>query len=210
MGIGPLSPLSEALKRDERGILRSIGALYLQGIMRVEGDGDAARLLPNLDKSYNFREDGPAAEHVFKEMQDDVPFVSLGSAAAYRVGLKVEDFASWDRGSGLPSLRAIVYDSLSAFRTSSPDVFYSVYPVPEDKRGDSKWYDNMKDGIVSHPYDPLLALSLVQPELFTWESCGAKSRHRTIGNSTENHGVPDSEECQKALHRLVNISADMM
>ena len=82
VGIGPLSPLSEALKVDERGSLKSIGALYLQGIVRVEGDGDGARLHPVMEKSYNFREHAEAAVHVFEEMQDDVPFVTLGSCAA--------------------------------------------------------------------------------------------------------------------------------
>ena len=71
------------------------------------GRAPRLRLRPNLAKSYNFREDGPAAEAVFEALQDFVPFVTLGSFAAMQVGITTDDFARWDMGCselGVPSL----------------------------------------------------------------------------------------------------------
>jgi hypothetical protein len=67
LGIGPLSPLAEALVQDKEGSLKGIGALCLQGKMQTKaiGEGESKK-----DRSYNFREHMGAAEHVFEELQD--------------------------------------------------------------------------------------------------------------------------------------------
>ena len=172
------------------------------------GGVEVCRLRPD-DASYNFKEDMPAAEHVFAELQDDVPMTLLGKHAAYRVGLTSGDFKSWERGSDFPSLFATAKDQMNAFRESSPDIFYRVYPVPEDKRNDRDWVDNLPGGVLSRPYDPLLALHFVRPDLFAAKSVSG-GRHIVVGNTDGEHGVPDGDQCRSELCRLVNQAADMM
>jgi hypothetical protein len=205
-----MSPLSEALSKDRHCRLKGIGALYLQGKVKVT-DG---RIAPD-DKSYNFREAMDAAEHVFRELQDTVPFTTLGNEAAYQVGLTTTDFLSWERGDGvLPSLGDAVRSQQNRFRESAPDIFYQIYPVPEEKRNAEEWYENLPMAIVSRPYDPLLALTLVKPELFKPKAFPEEgSKHRVVGNTkgdtVEEHGVWDGEDCRKVLCKLVGISADI-
>lgn len=81
IGVGPLSPLAAALEAEQAqggNLLKSIRAVYLQGIVQFEPNANTAaggattgagRIYPNISKSYNFREDAAAAEMVFAQMQ---------------------------------------------------------------------------------------------------------------------------------------------
>jgi len=123
-------------------------------------------LEPNTE-AFNVREDLESANLVFEKLQGVVPFVLLGKHAAYQVGLEKKHFS-------VHSVESQVREILGAFRKSDREHFNRVYPIPKEKDTDEGWYDALT--IVSHPYDPLLILYLIRPELFEPEFIGvAKS-----------------------------------
>ncbi len=65
---------------------------------------------------------------------------------------------------GLPSMALMARDQMNAFRLDAPDLFYRLYPVPEQHRNleTMDWYDNLPGDIISHPYDPLATLLLAE------------------------------------------------
>ena len=54
--------------------------------------------------SYNFKCDKQAAVKVFEALSGKVPFRMLGKHAAYKVGIKIQDFQTWNRGDDKPSV----------------------------------------------------------------------------------------------------------
>jgi hypothetical protein len=184
-------------------------------------------------EAFNFREDMPAATEVLDALSPCVPFVVLGKHAARRVGVTVDDFERWtslassdshqtrrpassasldsqDTSShcaplAMPSLLAMAVAQMNTFRLASPDTFYQIYRIPERLRTDAAdWYRALPDGVISMPYDPLLVLALVRPDLFQPQyAVGGPHTHMLIGNSEEEHGVPDRELVRAALSALV-------
>ena len=100
IGIGPLTPLAEALKQDHSDSLCQIKSIYLQGIIKIDQDG---QIEPDFKNSYNFREDEEAASLVFNKLRNKVNFNLLGRFAAYQVGITQDDFVSFYR-KGVPSI----------------------------------------------------------------------------------------------------------
>ena len=88
IGIGPLTPLADALENDSEGVLlENVVSVYLQGTVVEEGDS----IKPGMD-SYNFKQDKKAALKVFDYLSSKIPFRMLGKHTAYKVGIKIEDF----------------------------------------------------------------------------------------------------------------------
>mmetsp|Transcript_35423 Transcript_35423/g.43745 ORF Transcript_35423/g.43745 Transcript_35423/m.43745 type:complete len:382 (-) Transcript_35423:777-1922(-) len=229
LGIAPLTPLGAAIRLDTTGVLKTIKRIYLQGNVHVN---QKAGILKPDTLAYNFRMDMDAANIVFDSLQLFVPFTLLGKFAAFRVGLTKKDFECLTRHDK-PSLLCQARNQMNNFRIGNPDLFYKLYPIPEKfKSLDSmEWFDHIKGGTVSHPYDPLLALSIVEDtdsindlpgldvdvstktKLFTRDPvlCNfpeARPLHYIIGNSETEHGVPDAEKVHRALVESLRLGLD--
>jgi len=199
--IGPVTPLAMALLEDVQGILcDSLRGVLFQASVAVGIDG---RLAPT-EESFNFREDMESARKVVEELQDTVPLTFLTKYAAYQVGITTADFREWDRP-GLPSMSTIVHAQMNRFRQTSPEIFYNIYEVAEDKRSDDDWFCNLKDDIVSRPYDPLVILLIAFPDLFTRRLTG---KHATIGPTHEDHCVPSGDAVRTKLKALISAAFD--
>mmetsp|Transcript_9676 Transcript_9676/g.11018 ORF Transcript_9676/g.11018 Transcript_9676/m.11018 type:complete len:356 (+) Transcript_9676:561-1628(+) len=217
LGIAPLTPLAAAIRLDTTGILKKIKRIYLQGNVHVN---EKIGVLKPDALAYNFRMDMEAATMVFDALQLYVPFTLLGKFAAFRVGLTKKDFERFTR-SDKPSLLCQARNQMNNFRIGNPELFYKLYPIPEKfKELDSmEWFDHIKGGTISHPYDPLLALSVVEDsqvdlfadaadsspkELFTRDPvlCNFPEKrplHYIIGNTETEHGIPDPSRVHHAL-----------
>jgi inosine-uridine nucleoside N-ribohydrolase len=206
VAIGPLGPLAAALEDAYTlAACKRIGGLLIQGQAVPSADA-AARLAPSAD-AFNLREDMEAAHAVFEALQDHVPFTLLGKHAAYRNGLTCEDFRSWSAllRSGAVDLFEMAKDQMNGFRTAAPDAFYKVYAVPPEERTDDRWFCALPNDIICTPYDPLLVLCALRPELFepvVRAGAGGKIAHTLIGNTAESHGVPDPAATHAALCEL--------
>ena len=126
---------------------------------------------------------------------------------------------------------------MDGFRQGNPALFYKIYDVPERHRSlhTDAWYDHLPHGVISHPYDPLLALALVEeveadakrakppsptstirgpppPPLFDRRAVGEPTRggerHATIGNASDACGVPDVNLTKRALVAAMNRGVD--
>merc|ERR1712007_32611 len=94
MCIGALTPIARLLRQDTEGVLqRSLRAVYIQAQADVTHEG---HITPSA-AAFNLREDMPAAHVVFGQLQTSVPFVFLGKYAAYKVGIRTQDFEDWDQ-----------------------------------------------------------------------------------------------------------------
>ena len=86
-----------------------------------------------------------------------------------------------------------------------PEVFHKLYPIPEDQRGPDEWFKALT--YVSHPYDPLLTIASVRPELFELERVPNKSGrgdHGLIGRVNEGTcGVPDADAVRDEVRKVV-------
>lgn len=205
--IAPLTPIARAMGSEEgkAALERGIAKLYFQAQTNVvfleEGSGEGrARLEPNM-AAFNLREDGEASAKVFERLQERVPFVLVGKYAAYRVQLEKSDFEEWDSAAGEALMLPQVEAWLSEFRGKNPEAFYSVYPVPEEKRGDEEWFRALRH--VSHPYDPLLVLCALRPGLFSREVVPGAMGHVLVGGQAgADGGVPDPGVVRTELLRV--------
>ena len=224
--IAPLTPLVEALNQDANGYLKRIGGIFLQGTAEVSRNVQQELLIFPDYNSYNFSEDKDAALKVFSTLSQHVPFTLLGKYAAYEVGITKQDFQLWDdnKRDKFPSLESIAKKQMNRFRMSSPDIFYSLYRIPEQYRNETDWYNNMPMNILSHPYDPLLILliqemtyegtsisQLFEPEyietkpLSSSEGCRASQIivHTLVGNAQNKSGIRDAGACRALILDLV-------
>ena len=261
VGIAALTPIAAALREPGgRDALRGVGRLYLQGqcvVAEPAGagaaggcgcclDGAAGALAPD-SAAYNFRTDMAAAAEVLDALQDAVPMRFLGKFAAYAVGVTKDELGTLDRAVGaapscaparaLPSMREMAKAQMDGFRQGNPALFFKIYAVPEQHRSlqTHAWYDHLPEGVISHPYDPLLALALVEeveadakrakpssltstirrpppPPLFDRRAVGEPThdgaRHTTIGNAPDACGVVDVELTKRALVAAMNRGVD--
>ena len=152
------------------------------------------------------------------QLQDYIPFTLLGKHAAYRNGIKCADFDSWSAvlrervQTGLkpdsafrevPHLGNMARSQMDQFRRAAPAAYYGIYKVPPEYRNDEEWHQHLPADVLCTPYDPLLVLACVRPELFEPERAGTALQHRLIGNTAEQHGVPDPAATHGALGALV-------
>ena len=96
-------------------------------------------------------------------------------------------------------------DQMNGFRTAAPDAFYKVYAVPPEERTDDRWFRALPNDVICTPYDPLLVLCELRPELFepvVRAGAGGKIAHTLIGNTADSHGVPDPAATHAALCEL--------
>lgn len=84
---GPATVVCEALRRDEKHILRTLGSMVVQGFARTkkkEGRRNKCCcrqyhniVIPDFSRSKHLREDKHSANHIFSWLQNDVPFSVL-------------------------------------------------------------------------------------------------------------------------------------
>lgn len=197
--IGPLDPLAGAATLNRQALQR-VGAIYIQGqAMVAHGEGGAPALHPDFS-SFNLRESPEAAAAVLS-LQSAVPLRFLGKFSAYRVTLKRIDLQEMEALTSLPLLEMLEH-TMNTFRTSNPDLFYQLYPVPVEHRTDESWFEHMPH--LSHPYDPLCVLLLLQPELFrrTVVKCG-DLEHWIVGGTSDTHGIDSADAVINVLKLFV-------
>eukprot|EP00924_Labyrinthula_sp_SR-Ha-C_P012313 snap_masked-scaffold_10-processed-gene-2.12-mRNA-1 protein AED:1.00 eAED:1.00 QI:0/-1/0/0/-1/1/1/0/508 len=177
IGIAALTPLWKAIKLDEKNdILKTVKKVYLQGNVQVE-EGR----LRAFDKAYNFRNDMIAADGVLNYFQDTTPITFLGKNAAYKINIRKENFKYWNnvietsdinrqrtteyKDVGKVDLLDMAYKQMNGFRLGDKSYFAKIYPDSKEYLDDDSllFFFQMPDsGVLSHPYDPLLALSCIE------------------------------------------------
>eukprot|EP00924_Labyrinthula_sp_SR-Ha-C_P012286 augustus_masked-scaffold_10-processed-gene-2.0-mRNA-1 protein AED:0.39 eAED:1.00 QI:0/-1/0/1/-1/1/1/0/489 len=177
IGIAALTPLWKAIKLDAQNIiLGTVRKLYLQGNYRLT----KGRLKPS-DKAYNFKNDMKAAEGVTNFFQDTTPITFLGKNAAYKINIRKENFKFWHNvlyasdlkrhktteydDVGKVDLLDMAYKQMNGFRLGNPTYFAEIYPDSKKYFDDNSllFFFQMPDsGILSHPYDPLVALACIE------------------------------------------------
>ena len=60
----------------------------------------------------------------------------------------------------VPSLLDAVKTTMTSFMKSNPELFFKLYPVPEEHRNDENWFDHVPGDKVCSPYDPLLVMAM--------------------------------------------------
>jgi len=183
--IAPLTPLAKACDKDPIA-LKHIKFLAIQGQLIDKGTDIEADM-----ESFNLREDENATNTVFCSLQKHVPFHMLGKHAAYAVPLHKQNIAA------IPNILHEVEHTMDGFRRQNPQLFWSLYPVEECKR--ENWFDEVHH--VCTPYDPLLFLSFIHPEMFTRKHHG---QHTTIGNDADVSGISHPELVRQKLQYYTN------
>ena len=201
--IAPLAPLADALAdaADLKLLRSNVHSLWIQGQVKLEAAG---RLSPDF-ASFNLRENRQAALTVFNALQDYVPFRLLGKHAAYQVPLTPSDFSRWDGVLGSTEMTDLAKRNLAIFRSENPALFYKLYPVSEEQRTTADWFDALD--VLSHPYDPLLAVFLTEGALFdpTHETGAAGVEHMHVGNEPGGKaGIVDAAALKSCLCTLVS------
>ena len=199
VAIGEMTPLAACLEIDQEGLLRQIGALYIQGQAHIQN----GRLVPD-DEAYNIRCDVLSASRVFAQLQDFIPFHMLGKYAAYRVSLEAHHFTHWTQSANnYADMVSEARANLNKFRKGNPALFYRLYSVPEEMQNDRDWFSSLS--VYSHPYDPSLILRIVDydEELFRIVH---HRQHTMVGNSEDDHGVPRPERVASVMSRLIALS----
>jgi len=54
--------------------------------------------------------------------------------------------------------------TMTEFKVNNPDLFFKLYPVAEEHRGQD-WFDHVPGDRVCSPYDPLLVMAMVGYEM---------------------------------------------
>lgn len=102
-------------------------------------------------------------------------------------------------------------NALVPHRRDMPAVFYRLYPVPEEMRGDNHWFKTIT--YVSHPFDPLLTVSACFPNFFLLEPVKnktGKGDHQIIGRIADDGicGVPDPDKAREELNRVIRKAGE--
>ena len=206
--VAPMTPLARALSGEggQELLSRAVKRLHIQG----QGVMENRQLVPDF-QAFNLREDKESSRFVFEQLRNHVPFHFLGKHAAYRVSLMREDFASWDAILGGDEMMQAAKNNMNVFREGNPELFYRLYPMPEEKRTDELWFGCMT--VMSHPYDPLALLAAFKPELFThqiWQSSQDQPAHQLCGNDAENHGIEDEKAARHVLANTIRRGAERL
>lgn len=149
----------------------------------VKFSSQNTRILPN-PLAYNFSSDIDAATTVVDYFQDFVPFTFLGKFAAYRIPLLKGEFTKWtnqliktwkktlkhSKGVRVPNPPDLILTTkrqMKRFRAGNPTKFDSIFDVPtnlsEKELQEFGWFDSLpNDFVCAHPYDPLLAVKMVE------------------------------------------------
>jgi hypothetical protein len=136
---------------------------------------------------------------VFENLQTNhVPFTCLGKFAAYRVLLEKQLFTSWSKHFDLVEYAG---NSIRTFWHGSPEKVYEIYKVPETHRSEHKYFEALK--YLSSPYDPLLILSIADPQLFDGVRIG---QHYIIGGDADHHGVQEPNVVIKKIDSYISYA----
>ena len=196
--MAPMSALASSLEYevDVETMRRGVCKLLIQGQAKVRDDG---ALEPDFE-AYNLRQDEAASRLVFDKLQGAVEFELLGKHAAHRVELAKGDFDEWDgaaTGGGVLLEQGL--SGIDSLRKSKPDDFARLFPSCDGK-GDGEWQAALT--YISHPYNPLLAVAMLRPDLFVREKAGRM--HHIIGRVKEaDCGVPDPDTAHAEICRAV-------
>ena len=140
-------------------------------------------------------------------------FMLRGSFAAYRVSLDRADFEGFSRDK-VPSLLDAALAQLAAFKEKNPEVFQRVYQLTDLEMTSSRWEEKLQ--ALSHPYDALLAMVLLQNETqryeedVLFEEIKVQTRHLLVGNTSVEHGVPSPADVKAVLVREISNGLSTM
>jgi len=201
LAIGPLTALANAIQVDSH-FTKGISKFYIQGQVLLPV---TSKLEPDVVSSYNLREDKEASYIVFNNLQkNEVTFVCIGKYAAYQLPISKDFFEEWSLSNRTPiNLLAYVRKTLYSMWRRAPDLVYQIYKVPDEFRHEQKWFNWLSN--ISYPYDPLLVISLVKPDLFQMVAVTlGQQKHFLIGNDSANAGICSHEQIMQILKESVS------
>ena len=100
----------------------------------------------------------------------------------------------------MPFLLEDIRSSLLTFEKVDSSFFHSFYK--EVKKEEVDILDRLSH--VANPYDPLLVLSIIRPDLFEMKRHGKRQQHTSVGNFKEAPGVIDPSKVRGVLKQYLN------
>ena len=107
---------------------------------------------------------------------------------------------------GVPFLLEDIRSSLLTFKKVDSSFFHSFYKEVKKEEGEDKEEVDILDRLshVANPYDPLLVLSIIRPDLFEVKRHGKRQQHTSVGNFKEAPGVIDPSKVRGVLKQYLN------
>ena len=113
---------------------------------------------------------------------------------------------------GVPFLLEDIRSSLLTFKKVDSSFFHSFYKEVKKEEDEDKEEDKDKEEVdildrlshVANPYDPLLVLSIIRPDLFEVKRHGKRQQHTSVGNFKEAPGVIDPSKVRGVLKQYLN------
>ena len=102
---------------------------------------------------------------------------------------------------GVPFLLEDIRQSLLTFKQKNSTLFHKLYK--EDEEGEEEDFLSRLSHVAT-PFDPLLVLSLTNPNLFEHERHGRRRWHTSAGNSSDMPGVVDPGRVREVLKHYLN------
>ena len=107
----------------------------------------------------------------------------------------------------MPFLLEDIRSSLLTFKNVDSFFFHSFYKeVKKKEEGEDKEEVDILDRLshVANPYDPLLVLSIIRPDLLEMKRHGKRQQHTSVGNFKEAPGVIDPSKVRGVLKQYLN------
>ena len=107
---------------------------------------------------------------------------------------------------GVPFLLEDIRSSLLTFKKVDSSFFHSFYKEVKKEEEEDKEEVDILDRLshVANPYDPLLVLSIIRPDLFELKRHGKRQQHTSVGNFKEAPGVIDPSKVRAVLKQYLN------
>ena len=106
----------------------------------------------------------------------------------------------------MPFLLEDIRSSLLTFKKVDSSFFHSFYKdVTKEEEEDMEEVDILdRLSHVANPYDPLLVLSIIRPDLFEMKRHGKRQQHTSVGNFKDASGVIDPSKVRAVLKQYLN------
>ena len=107
---------------------------------------------------------------------------------------------------GVPFLLEDIRSSLLTFKKVDSSFFHSFYKEVKKEEDEDKEEEDILDCLshVANPYDPLLVLSIIRPDLFEVKRHGKRQQHTSVGNFKDASSVIDPRKVRAVLKHYLN------
>ena len=102
----------------------------------------------------------------------------------------------------MPFLLEDIRSSLLTFKKVDSSFFHSFYKEEDEDKEEVDILDRLSH--VANPYDPLLVLSIIRPDLFEVKRHGKRQQHTSVGNFKEAPGVIDPSKVRGVIKQYLN------